>query len=211
MKRQLILIGGGGHCKSCIDVIEAEDIYSIQGILDSSKPIGSSILGYPVIGDDHKINELIEKDFYFLVTVGQIKSSDLRSSIFLKLVEGKAQMATVIAPSSTVSRHASIAEGTIVMHGVCVNAGAVVGENVILNTGALIEHDAKVGSHVHVSTHAILNGDVTIGDGCFIGSNAVIGHGVKIHAGCVIGAGTVIVKDIEKAGVYVGNPARLVS
>jgi len=33
MKEKIILIGGGGHCKSCIDVIEQEGRFIIAGIV----------------------------------------------------------------------------------------------------------------------------------------------------------------------------------
>ena len=33
-KPEIILVGGGGHCKSCIDVIEAEGRFIIKGIID---------------------------------------------------------------------------------------------------------------------------------------------------------------------------------
>ena len=39
MKEKLILIGGGGHCKSCIDVIEQENKYEIAGIVDLKENI----------------------------------------------------------------------------------------------------------------------------------------------------------------------------
>ncbi len=48
----IVLIGGGGHCKSVIDVIEQEGIFSIVGILDKSEHLGSNVTGYPVIGND---------------------------------------------------------------------------------------------------------------------------------------------------------------
>ena len=35
--QKLILLGGGGHCKSCIDVIEQESKYTIEGILDKKE------------------------------------------------------------------------------------------------------------------------------------------------------------------------------
>ena len=35
-KKPLILIGGGGHCKSCIEVIESTDEWEIKGILDQN-------------------------------------------------------------------------------------------------------------------------------------------------------------------------------
>ena len=46
---QIVLIGGGGHCKSVIDVIEQEGSFEIAGIVDKPELFGSSILGYPVI------------------------------------------------------------------------------------------------------------------------------------------------------------------
>lgn len=48
----------------------------------------------------------------------------------------------------------------------------------------------------------------TVGDGVSIGSNATI-LPVSICDGAVIGAGAVVTKDIDVAGVYAGNPARL--
>ncbi len=39
-KENIILVGGGGHCKSCIDVIEQENSFSIVGIVDISEKLG---------------------------------------------------------------------------------------------------------------------------------------------------------------------------
>ena len=40
----IILIGGGGHCHSVIDVIEQEGRFRIKGIVDKTKLLGSSVL-----------------------------------------------------------------------------------------------------------------------------------------------------------------------
>ena len=39
----LLLLGGGGHCKSCIEVIEAEANFTIAGILDAADKVGQDI------------------------------------------------------------------------------------------------------------------------------------------------------------------------
>jgi len=53
MKEKIILIGGGGHCKSCIDVIEQEGRFEIAGIVERPNSSGiPSVLGYPIIGTD---------------------------------------------------------------------------------------------------------------------------------------------------------------
>jgi acetyltransferase-like isoleucine patch superfamily enzyme len=51
--------------------------------------------------------------------------------------------------------------------------------------------------------------DTLIGDNVAIGSNSTI-LPVTICSGAVIGAGAAVVSNIDKPGVYVGNPARLV-
>ena len=35
--KNIILIGAGGHCNSCIDVIELEKKYKIIGLVDDKK------------------------------------------------------------------------------------------------------------------------------------------------------------------------------
>src|SRR5438477_10896972 len=50
----------------------------------------------------------------------------------------------------------------------------------------------------------------TVADGVSIGSGAVV-LPVRICEGAVIGAGAVVTKDIDVKGIYVGNPARLLT
>ena len=38
MMDEILLVGGGGHCKSVIDVIEQEDNYTLVGIVDNQVP-----------------------------------------------------------------------------------------------------------------------------------------------------------------------------
>ncbi len=59
MKHPIILIGGGGHCKSCIDVIESEGKFQIKGIIDLPSELGNKVLGYPVIGNDDDIDSFV--------------------------------------------------------------------------------------------------------------------------------------------------------
>ena len=80
--KTIILIGGGGHCRSCIDVIESVGGYAIKGILDIKEKVGSDVLGYPVLGTDDDILKFSKDVDGFLVTLGQIKSPYKRIKIF---------------------------------------------------------------------------------------------------------------------------------
>jgi sugar O-acyltransferase (sialic acid O-acetyltransferase NeuD family) len=207
-KIPLILIGGGGHCNSCIDVINLEGKYVIEGILDNNEKKGKLLNGYSILGNDELIVELAEKKYHFLITVGQIKSADIRLKIFDQLKKVNAQMATVVSPKAYIASRTTLSPGTIVLHGAIINSGASVGVNTFINTRALIEHDAKIGSHVHISTGAIVNGSCSIADQTFIGSGSVIANNIHIGQRVVIGAGSVVIKNINEAGSYAGNPCK---
>jgi len=208
MKKPIILIGGGGHCRSCIDVIEQENKFAIQGIVDLPKKKGQKILGYPIMADDSDIKMLCEKYRNFLITLGQIKSPKRRIEIYELLKTNHANLPVIISPLAYVSKHAILNEGTIIMHNAIVNAGANIGQNCIINNKALIEHDCIIKDQTHISTNATINGEVNVSENCFIGSSSVIRNNVRITSNTIIGAGAVVTKDITESGVYVGSPAK---
>lgn len=207
-KINLVLLGGGGHCLSVIESIEQTGKYNIAGILEPFPGKGEFINGYPVIGTDDDIPELVARGMSFLVTVGHIKTPVPRQKLFELLKLHKAPIASIIDPAAVVSSRSKIGEGSVILRNAFINSGASIGNNCIINTGAIIEHDARIGSFVHVSTGTIVNGECTIGDSCFIGSGAVLANNISICADTLIGAGTVVLKSIAEPGIYLGNPAQ---
>lgn len=192
-KPELVLIGGGGHCLSVIDVIELEGKFTIKGILDNNIK-QKEALGYPILGGDDLIESLVKKNVFFLITVGQIKSYKIRERISKKLDELKAQIATVISPKSYVSKHSTIEKGTVIMHDVIINVGAKIGKHCIINTKGNIEHGARIEDFCHISTCSVVNGDSKIKRGTFVGSNSTISNGITINENSIISAGEFIKK-----------------
>jgi acetyltransferase-like isoleucine patch superfamily enzyme len=196
MKPEIILIGGGGHCNSCIDVIEQENKFQIAGVVDAQN-YGKHVLGYSVLGGDKDLADLRKTYEYALVTIGQIKTPEIRIKLYQQLILMGFSLPTIISPRAYVSKHAVILDGSIVMHNAVINAQASIGSNCIINTQALIEHDSKIGSHCHISTGAIVNGGVTVGNGVFIGSNAVVRHSVQINDNFSIPAASFFSGDVN--------------
>jgi sugar O-acyltransferase (sialic acid O-acetyltransferase NeuD family) len=194
--REIILVGGGGHCKSCVDVIEQEGKYRIAGIVDLPEKLHQKVLGYEIIAADDDLPQLVNKYENSLITLGQIKSPEKRIRIFQTLKELGAKLPVIISPLAYVSKHAEIGDGTIIMHYALINAGAKIGSNCIINTKALIEHDAVIGDHCHIATGAIINGGVRVGSGTFFGSNAVCKEYIEIRENTVIGCGAKITKNV---------------
>ena len=207
--KDLILIGGGGHCKSVIDVAESAG-YNILGVLDMPEDVGKELLSTKVIGTDDDIPSYVNKA-EFVVTVGFIKNPATRIKLYNKVKEAGGKLATIVASSAYVSKYAEIGEGTVIMHQAVVNADVKIGKGCIINTFANIEHDVKIGDYCHISTGSMINGGANIADHIFVGSQSVLNQGVKIKwGGVIIASGSVVNKDITGRGVYAGNPAKLI-
>ena len=175
-RKNILLIGGGGHAHSCIEVILSTTDYGVAGIVDPTYQVDTpqDVLGFPLWGRDEDLPTLRQRFDYALVTVGQIKTAALRMKLFELLKQLEFALPPIIASTAVVSRYAQIGEGTVVMHQAVIDAGTVVGANCIVNTGALAAHDCNIGDHSHLSLHAVICGNVRIGKCCYIGANATV-------------------------------------
>jgi sugar O-acyltransferase (sialic acid O-acetyltransferase NeuD family) len=189
---KLILVGGGGHCKSCIDVIESTGEYQIKGILDLPEKLGQKVLSYPIIGTDDDIKRLAAEGYRFAITVGQIKTSRTREKIYRMINEAGGVLPVIVSSRAQIARSSELAEGTVVMHSATINSDARVGKACIINTGAIIEHDCVIGEFTHISTSVVINGGVDVGSRCFIGSNSVSHEYIIIKDDSLISANSII-------------------
>ena len=205
IKPSLILIGAGGHARSCIDVIEQQGHYQIAGLVGLPDQKQTQHLDYTVIATDDDLSELVKTYKYALVSIGQIQSADHRIHLYQYATQLGFQWPVIISPTACVSRHATVGLGTILLHSAIVSAGARVGNNCIINTRALIEHDTVVEDHCHISTGAILNGGVSVGAGSFIGSGSLIKEGVAIGLGCLVGMGLTVRHNLSDHTRFVGH------
>lgn len=207
MKKPLVLVGGGGHCKSVIEAAESAG-YNILGVLDMPEEVGKEILSTKVIGTDDDIPAYVDKA-EFVITVGFIKNPATRIKLYNRIKEAGGKLATIVASTAHVSKYAEVGEGTVVLHQAFVNADAKVGCNVILNNFVNIEHDAVIGDQCHISTGAMINGECKVGNNCFIGSQSVLANSITVGDDIIVGAGSFVRKSISEKGIYSGNPAIL--
>ena len=204
-KPGLLLIGAGGHAKSCIDVIEQQNEFQIIGLVGSSNEVGTRVLGYEVLGIDDDLPELMKFAPFALISVGQIGINDLRSNLFSKILNLGFTSPVVTSPSAYVSHHAVVGKGTVIMHQAIINAGASIGSNCIINSKVLVEHDVVVEDNCHIATGAIINGGSSVGRSSFIGSGSTIRESISIGTMCVIGMGVIIRHDVPAISQFVGD------
>ena len=196
-RQDIILIGAGGHALSCIDVIEQAKNFKIAGLVGLKEEIGTVINGYKVIGSDSDLAQIARDYKFALITVGQIRNADLRIKLFTEAIKVGFELPIITSPYSYISPNAQIDKGTIVLHGVVINAHVKIGTNCIINSRVLIEHGTTVSDHCHISTGAILNGDTQIGARSFIGSGAILKQGISIGTDCQVGMGQLVTKNLD--------------
>jgi sugar O-acyltransferase (sialic acid O-acetyltransferase NeuD family) len=196
-KNKIILVGAGGHAKSCIDVIEKENKYSIAGLIGKKSEVGLVKNGIKVIGSDEDIPGLAQEFEFALITVGQIENYSLRTALYEIVCQSGMKLPTIISPTAHIASSVRIGQGTIVMHGSIINTSVNIGSNCIINSGAIIEHDSEIGNNTHISTGVIINGEVKIGDETFIGSGSVIRNGVNIGNRVFIKMGSRVIDDVR--------------
>ena len=118
--------------------------------------------------------------------------------------------------------------------------GATLGDNVFIGPFVEIQKNVSIDNNTRIQSHSFLCEKVKIGKDCFIGhgtmfinddfkndkinkifkqtnisSDVLIGSNstilpVKICSKVIIGAGSVVTKNINKSGVYAGNPAKFI-
>ena len=207
--KRIVLIGGGGHCKVVLEVLEKLGDYEVHGISDLPERVDQLILnGYKINMVDLDLEALYPKVRYAFVSHGE--SLDLRRRLFELARSIGYDLPALVSPNASVSAYSQLGCGTLAMHHVVVNASSKIGANVILNTGAIVEHDSQIGDHSHIAPGAVLCGSVRVGEMTLVGANSVIIPGVHVGHNVVLGAGSVVIRDIPDNVSMAGNPARVI-
>lgn len=211
MSKGLLLVGGGGHCRSVLDSVLAAAEFSNVAIVDLPENVGRTVFGVPVVGDDDDLPSLFHSGYTnAVVTIGSIGNVERRVALFDRLRDIGFCLPIIIDPSAVVSSHANLEAGVYVGKKAVVNAGASIGKGAIVNTGAVIEHDCDVGSFVHIAPGAVLGGNVRVGENTHVGIGSIVKQGITIGSNCIIGMGSVVIECIEDSVIAYGNPCKVV-
>jgi len=132
-----------------------------------------------------------------------------RKMIFEKFI-GEIPFATLIHSSCWVDKSAIIEQGCIIYPGTIIEQNVIIKRNTILNISCSIAHDSIIGSHSFLSPRVAIAGFVKTKECCVFGINSSIIDNIKITNNVQLGAGTVVIDNIDKKGLYVGNPHRII-
>lgn len=208
MNKKILLIGGGGHCKSVLDSLLKRNEYSDIGIIDKQN-IGGNILDVPIMGCDNDLSTLHSKGYHYaFVTVGSIGDPSLRIKLFNMIEEIGFKIPNIIDSTAILSDHVGLESGIFVGKNVVINAGSFIGEGSIINSGSIIEHDCIINKFSHIAPGTVICGEVELGESSHIGARSVIKQQIKIGSNTIIGMGSVVIKDVGEYVVAYGNPCK---
>lgn len=205
---RLLLIGGGGHCRSVADSACRLNVYDEIGIIDYD--VSATAPGISVVGTDDDLPDLFRKGWTdAFISVGSVGSTELRRKLYKKAKDIGFNIPSIADPSAQIATGTDVEEGVYIGKLAVVNTGSKIGKCAIINSGAIVEHDCKVGDFSHISPGGVLCGQVNVGSDSHIGAGAVVKQQTVIGDDVIIGAGSVVVKDIlDKVTVY-GNPCKV--
>lgn len=194
------ILGGGGHAKMCIEILEANNTMNVVGILDSILPIGSEVLGIPVVGDDSDGNLLELRRLgvtHSVNGVGMVKKHKKRCKVNQRLLDFGFLIPTIIHPTAIVEKSCSLSWGCQIMAGAILGSDSKIGDCCIINSGAIVSHDCVIEAEVHIAPGAILGGAVTVGQRTLIGMGVTVLLGLKIGSDIVIPNGTAVNQNLQ--------------
>jgi len=202
--KPVYVIGAGGHSKVVIDALVANGVAIEQIRLLDSDP---GITGKQVLGISIGMLEIQrcggEWDFH--VAIG---NNAVRARLSAQLATTGGRALSVIHPSASVSRFASVGPGAFVAAKAIIGPGASVADGVIVNHGAVIDHDCLVDAFCHLAPNTTLGGAVVIGERVLIGAGANLLPSIRIGIGATVGAGAVVLADVPASQTWAGVPAQ---
>ena len=206
---RIIIIGGGGHARVLINMVNLSAEFEIIGILDPHLDVGIKISGVPVLGNDDLLEELYKKGIkHACIAIGSTRDNSKRKMLYEIVKQIGFSVPSFTHPQAIISKDVKISEGVQIMAGAIMQPGSLVEENAIVNTGSIVEHDCIVGQHVHICPGVVISGGCEIQGGTFIGSGATVIHGIKIGENATVAAGSVVVKDVPAGSQVMGVPAK---
>jgi len=168
------------------------------------------INGYPVLGNSETIEkEFLNKSFDELIIALGYKHLEIKKQLYERF-NSLIPFGRIVHSSSWIDETTIIKDGCVIYPRCSIDANVVINENTIINIGGVIAHDTKIGKHCFLSPRVAIAGFVNVDEMCILGINSTIIDNLNVIAKTQIGGGTVVIKNIDKKGLYVGNPMRFI-
>lgn len=204
--KKVIILGTGGTSRDIVDIVD-ELGFECMGFLDDDQSkLGSVVKGYKIIGSLKEAHNY--QDVHFINGIGNPSNFMQKEKIISSSGLLEKDFITLIHPSASISKNASIGLGTVIFQNVVVASNARIGNHVVILPNSVINHDDWIEDYSIIASGVCISGYVKIGKSCYLGAGSLIKEGLKVGDNSLIGMGSVVLDDIPAGNVVVGNPAK---
>jgi sugar O-acyltransferase (sialic acid O-acetyltransferase NeuD family) len=186
-----VLIGNGGHARE----VMAQMGIKLDRFVDDKY----------VDEETFPISKLDPEKHAVMIAVADSKD---RFDIAQRLPK-RIQFFNFIHPTALIMDNVEIGEGSFIGAYSILTTNIKIGKHAILNRGNHIGHDCRIGDYFSAMPNAVVGGNVIIGNKIYLGSCSNIREKITICGDVIIGMNSVVVKNIDKQGIYVGVPSKL--
>jgi sugar O-acyltransferase (sialic acid O-acetyltransferase NeuD family) len=209
IKEKLIIVGDGEFAEIAYEYFTYDSNYQVVAFCVEKAFIKKDqLFGLPIIPFEELEMQYDPSKYKIFVAVTYTQLNRVRTRLYKEAKRKGFSFATYVSSKAFVWRNVEIGDNCFIFENNVIQYHAKIGNNVVLWSGNHVGHRATIKDNCFISSHVVISGYCDIGDSCFLGVNSSIADNRKIAKDNIIGAGTVIIKDTEKAKVYVGNPAR---
>ena len=181
---KLIIVGAGGHGRCCLDI--AREKYDEIIFLDDGL-VGQTVNDCKVVGKINEMKALFPEYLDIFIAVG---NNAFRKQLFNQAKEIGYNIITLISNEATVSKYASIKQGSVIFPHAVIEPNAMIGNNCIVCANATINHDAIIHDDCLINTGSIVRPSVILSEKVHISSRCVIAKSLDensfIHDGKVV-------------------------
>ena len=184
---KLIIVGAGGHGRCCLDI--AREKYDEIIFLDDGL-VGQTVNDCKVVGKINEMKTLFPEYLDIFIAVG---NNAFRKQLFNQAKEIGYNIITLISNEATVSKYASIKQGSVIFPHAVIEPNAMIGNNCIVCANATINHDAIIHDNCLIYSNTVIRPNVIIYGLTRIGSNCTVTFGKEIEEGSDIKDGKVVI------------------
>jgi len=184
---KLIIVGAGGHGRCCLDI--AREKYDEIIFLDDGL-VGQTVNDCKVVGKINEMKTLFPEYLDIFIAVG---NNAFRKQLFNQVKEIGYNIITLISNEATVSKYASIKQGSVIFPHAVIEPNAMIGNNCIICANATINHDAIIHDDCLIYSNTVIRPNVIIHELTRIGSNCTVTFGKEIEEGSDVKDGEVVI------------------
>jgi sugar O-acyltransferase (sialic acid O-acetyltransferase NeuD family) len=152
------------------------------------------------------LSEFDPSEYKVTIAIGDSKA---RYDIVNRLPRETEYFTYIHPTAQIIGNDVQIGIGSIICAGVIVTTNCIIGDHAHLNLLTTVGHDCRIGNFFTTAPGAKISGNCNIGDRVYFGTNSAVKQKINVCDDVTIGLNSGVVKNIEKPGIYIGSPARI--